>query len=67
MIRHGLKGIAEVRPTSARWAWVEYMLAQGSSETGLRALAAHRDGGTYGAWKRALADAPTRRALRVVA
>src|SRR5262249_15634437 len=28
-LRRGLAGRAELRPTSARWAWVEYMLAQG--------------------------------------
>src|SRR5262249_27990651 len=28
-LRDGLRGAAEVRPTSARWAWVEYLLAQG--------------------------------------
>src|SRR5262249_9772902 len=28
-LRGKLRGRAEVRPTSARWAWVEYMLAQG--------------------------------------
>src|SRR5262249_42501492 len=27
-LRRGLRGKAVVRPTSARWAWVEYMLAQ---------------------------------------
>src|SRR5581483_7314406 len=27
-LQRGLRGRAEVRPTSAKWAWVEYMLAQ---------------------------------------
>ena len=66
-VRRGLAGAAEVRPTSARWAWVEYLLAQGGAEAGRRALAAHRAGGAFSDWKRAFADAPpTRRALRVV-
>jgi len=67
-LKRGLAGAAEVRPTSARWAWVEYQLAQGGVAAGLRALAAHRAGGSFAAWKRAFADeAPSlRRALRVV-
>ncbi|MDP1918554.1 MAG: radical SAM protein [Myxococcales bacterium] len=52
-IRKGLKGRAELRPTSARWAWVEYMLAQCGPEGGLAAYEAHRNGGAFAAWKRA--------------
>jgi radical SAM superfamily enzyme YgiQ (UPF0313 family) len=66
-LRRGLRGAVEVRPTSARWAWVEYVLAQGGIEAGRRALAAHRAGGGFAAWKRAFADDGARRAqLRVV-
>jgi hypothetical protein len=66
-LRGGLAGAAEVRPTSARWAWVEYQLAQGGMRAGLVALAAHRAGGHFSAWQRAFAEAPTRRsALAVV-
>jgi radical SAM superfamily enzyme YgiQ (UPF0313 family) len=66
-VRKGLAGTAEVRPTSARWAWIEYLLAQGGSEAGRRALAAHRAGGSFAAWKRAFADGGAgRTALRVV-
>ncbi len=57
-LRAGLaryRGKALVRPTSARWAWVEYMLAQGDQRAGLAVLDAHRDGGTFAAWKRAFA------------
>ncbi|HMU40476.1 MAG TPA: radical SAM protein [Pseudomonadota bacterium] len=52
----GLSGLAEVRPTSARWAFVEYLLAQGGSNAGLRAYQAHRNGGSFAAWRRAFAD-----------
>jgi radical SAM superfamily enzyme YgiQ (UPF0313 family) len=52
-LQRGLRGRAEVRPTSAKWAWVEYMLAQSGPEGGLAALEAHRGGGTFAAWKRA--------------
>ncbi|MCA2976806.1 MAG: radical SAM protein [Myxococcaceae bacterium] len=52
-VRKGLKGRAELRPTSARWAWVEYLLAQCGPEGGEAALLAHRGGGAFAAWKRA--------------
>jgi radical SAM superfamily enzyme YgiQ (UPF0313 family) len=55
-LRRGLKGKAEVRPTSARWAWVEYMLAQSGPEAGLAALAAWRAGGSFAAHKRAFEE-----------
>jgi radical SAM superfamily enzyme YgiQ (UPF0313 family) len=55
-LRRGLRGKAEVRPTSARWAWVEYMLAQCGPEAGLAAMDAWRAGGTFAAWKRAFAE-----------
>jgi radical SAM superfamily enzyme YgiQ (UPF0313 family) len=54
-LRRGLKGRAQVRPTSARWAWVEYMLAQGDQRAGLACMDAHRAGGTFSAYKRAFA------------
>jgi len=49
----GLGGKVEVRPTSARWAWVEYMLAQGETRAGLAVLDAHRAGGSFAAYRRA--------------
>ncbi len=52
-IRKGLRGRAELRPTSARWAWVEYMLAQCGPEGGLAAWDAHQAGGGFSAWKKA--------------
>jgi radical SAM superfamily enzyme YgiQ (UPF0313 family) len=57
-LRSALRGRVEVRPTSARWAWVEYRLAQGGPEAGLAALAAWRAGGSFAAWKQALAGIP---------
>jgi len=51
----GLAAKVEVRPTSARWAWVEYMLAQGETSAGLAVLDAHRAGGSFAAYKRAFA------------
>jgi radical SAM superfamily enzyme YgiQ (UPF0313 family) len=67
-LRRGLQGKAEVRPTSARWAWVEYMLAQGDHRAGLAALDAARAGGAFADWKRAFAArgaAPTGPVARV--
>lgn len=55
-LRKGLRGKAVVRPTSARWAWVEYMLAQCGPEGGLAAWDAHQAGGAFSAWKRAFAE-----------
>ena len=52
-LRRGLKGRADVRATSARWAWVEYMLAQCGPEAGLAAMDAWREGGSFGAFKKA--------------
>ena len=64
-LRRGLQGKAEVRPTSARWAWVEYLLAQCGPEAGLAARDAWAAGGSFAAWKRAFAErecTPTLRA-----
>ena len=52
-LRKTLGAAAEVRPTSARWAWVEYMLAQGDQRAGLAVLDAHAAGGSFAAWKKA--------------
>jgi radical SAM superfamily enzyme YgiQ (UPF0313 family) len=52
-IRAGLKEKVEVKPSSARWAWVEYMLAQSDESAGMAAMDAWRAGGGFSAWKRA--------------
>jgi len=52
----GLAAKVKVRPTSARWAWVEYMLAQGESNAGLAVMDAHRAGGTFAAYKKAFVE-----------
>jgi radical SAM superfamily enzyme YgiQ (UPF0313 family) len=59
-LRRGLRqaGVAqkvEVRPTSARWAWVEYMLAQSESKAGIALMDAHHAGGSFAAYKKAFA------------
>lgn len=55
-LRRGLRGKATVRPTSARWAWVEYMIAQAGAGAGLAVMDAHRAGGSFAAYKRAFID-----------
>jgi radical SAM superfamily enzyme YgiQ (UPF0313 family) len=69
-LRRGLHGRVEVRATSARWAHVEYMLAQGSWAEGRAVLDAVHAGGKFSAYKSAFQALPVareRRALRVVA
>jgi len=66
--RAGLGGKVEVRPTSARWAWVEYMIAQAESVAGLAIMDAHHAGGTFAAFKKAFEErgvAPTGPRARV--
>ena len=56
-ITSGLRGSrAELRATSARWAWAEYQLAQGGPEAGLAVLQAVRAGGRFADYKRAFVD-----------
>ncbi len=54
-LRSGLKGKADVRSTSAKWAWVEYVLAQGAEAEGLAVLQAVEQGADFAAYKRAFA------------
>lgn len=68
-LRRGLAGRVDLRATSARWAWVEYVLAQGSFDEGRAVLDAVHAGGKWSAYKRAFEALPAgrgRRALRVV-
>jgi radical SAM superfamily enzyme YgiQ (UPF0313 family) len=66
-LRRGLRGRVDLRATSARWAWVEYLLAQGGETEGLAVLDAVADGGSFRAYERAFArvERTPRRALPV--
>jgi len=70
-LKRGLRGRADVRSTSAKWAWVEYVLAQGGEAEGHAVCEAARAGGTFAAFKRAFerlereAPARPRRALSI--
>jgi radical SAM superfamily enzyme YgiQ (UPF0313 family) len=57
-LRSLVGGRVELRPTSPKWAWVEYRLAQGGFAAGLAAAEAARAGGRYADWKAALAKVP---------
>ncbi|NOY26986.1 MAG: radical SAM protein [Oligoflexia bacterium] len=58
-LRQGLRGTrAEVRATSARWAWVEWQLAQGGPEAGEAVMRAVANGGRFAAWRDALSAVP---------
>lgn len=61
-LRRGLAGRADVRATSARWAWVEYVLSQGGQEEGLAVLEAVRQGGSFAAYRRAFGAIEKKRA-----
>jgi radical SAM superfamily enzyme YgiQ (UPF0313 family) len=50
------KGRAQIRSTSVKWAWIEYMLAQGGSEMGYAVLNSVHNGGKFADWKRALLE-----------
>jgi radical SAM superfamily enzyme YgiQ (UPF0313 family) len=69
-LRRGVKGRVDVRATSARWAWVEAMLAQGGEAEGRAVMEAVHAGGSFAAYERALGAArpapAARRKLDVV-
>ncbi|GAC1353169.1 MAG: hypothetical protein NVS3B20_19050 [Polyangiales bacterium] len=63
-LRRGLKGRADVRSTSAKWAWVEAVLAKGGGAEGRAVLEAVHAGGSFADYRRAfevLKPAPTKR------
>ena len=62
-IRKRLRGSAEIRGTSARWAWVEYRMSQGGQDAGLAALDAWRHGGAFRAWEQAMESVDERGGL----
>lgn len=77
-LRKGLRGRADVRTTSAKWAWVEAVLAKGGDAEGRAMIEAVHAGGSYAAYKRAFGkiekreksemveQKPARRGLAVV-
>ncbi|MES1204853.1 MAG: radical SAM protein [Pseudomonadota bacterium] len=57
-LKRAVKGKVELRPTSPKWAWVEYRLAQGGFAAGRAAAVAARAGGRFADWRAALAEVP---------
>ncbi len=57
-LRAAVKGRVALRPTSPKWAWVEYRLAQGGFAAGRAAAVAARAGGRFADWKAAFAEVP---------
>lgn len=55
-LRRGLRGRVEVRSTSARWAWVEAVLAKGGAAEGRAVMRAVHAGGTFSAYERAFKE-----------
>jgi radical SAM superfamily enzyme YgiQ (UPF0313 family) len=53
-LRKGLHRDVELRPTSARWAWVEHELSQGGPEAGEAMYRAHLSGGRFADVRREL-------------
>lgn len=68
-LSRGLKGVVEVRPTSARWAWVEAELAQGGWRAGEAVYEAVKNGGKFAHYRRAFGavDPASRAPWRIVA
>ncbi len=66
-LRAGVRGRVEVRATSARWAYVEYVLAQGGAAEGLAVYEAVKAGGSFADYKRAFAALPEKRVKRPLA
>jgi radical SAM superfamily enzyme YgiQ (UPF0313 family) len=52
-LRRGLQGRADVRSTSGKWAWVEYVLAQGGQAEGIAAAQAALAGGRFSDYRSA--------------
>jgi radical SAM superfamily enzyme YgiQ (UPF0313 family) len=68
-LRRGLRGRAEVRATSSRWAWVEYVLAQGGLPEGRAVQQAVIGGGRFSDYKSVFAaqcEHTTRKRLFIV-
>ncbi len=57
-LKRGLQGRVDVRSTSAKWAWVEHVLAQGGEAEGLAVIEAVHGGGGFAAYRKAFGVLP---------
>ena len=65
-LRKGVKGKVDLRATSARWAWIEYVLAQGGQAEGRAVIDAVHAGGRFRDWKNAFDALPEDRPRRLL-
>ncbi|NOY91422.1 MAG: radical SAM protein [Deltaproteobacteria bacterium] len=65
-LRDGFGGHVDLRATSARWAWVEYVLAQGGRAEGLATYRASRAGGRFKDYRREFDALPADRQRRSI-
>lgn len=65
-LRKGVKGRVDLRATSARWAWVEYVLAQGGRAEGEAVIDVVARGGKFRHWKDAFEALPQDRPRRAL-
>lgn len=65
-LRKGVKGRVDIRSTSARWAWIEYVLAQGGRAEGRAVLDAVHAGARFRDYKRAFDALPEDRPRRTL-
>ncbi len=54
LLKKLIAGRARLTPTSPRWSWVDWKLAHGGERAALAAIQAHRQGGTFSAWRKAI-------------
>lgn len=64
-LKRGLQGKVTIHSTSAKWAWVEHVLAQGGEAEGLAVIDAVRAGGGFAAYKRAFGKIPKAKPSRL--
>jgi len=56
LLERSIKGRARLIPTSPRWSWIDWKLSHAGERAALVAIAADRGGGTFAAWKNAIAE-----------
>ena len=55
LMRKHTKGRIKLMPTSPRWSWVDWKLAHSGKLAAEIAIDAHRSGGSFSAWRGAIA------------
>jgi radical SAM superfamily enzyme YgiQ (UPF0313 family) len=55
LLKKLVAGRARIAPTSPRWSWLDWKLTHAGLRAAPIAIAAYRDGGSFAAWRQALA------------